>query len=371
MVQMTKTVRRQPRAMLLLAAIVLVAVGCADLERPEGFSVSPEPSVAIGEGQVFDGAEAEESEAPATGTDFVPSPEPGFQAPLLIAAGPSALIGQGVGPAVLIDEPLQQFNLSHLADDLGGNLIMDELGGPISYIQGQAPVEELYDSSGELLGVGHWGGAPRAFILQGGDEIDWLQLVSEQDGNERERKTHIELAAGETLVDFSASRDLQAVITSDDECGDLEFYGPEGTVLSFPAPEDPECTFPGRPAYGSVALSPDAQAVAYTIVTYRDDGSEAATELIVREIVAKEPYIPVRRIGEDLDQISSLTFDGQRVAYITETDGERSIIIVEEGQKDLLVPTGTVNDVRAVQFARLPLNDFTEVPDDPADEEGN
>ncbi len=353
-----------------LVAILILAAGCADLERPEGFSASPQPSVAIGDGLVVDGGEFEESAEPATGSDFVPSPEPGFQAPLLIAAGPSALIAQGSGPAVLVDEPLQPFNLSHLADDLGGNLIMDEIGGPIFYVRSQAPIEQIYDSSGELLGVGHWGGAPRAFVLQGSDEIDWIQLVSEQDGNDRERQTHIELSAGQTLVDFSSSRDLQAVIIGDDECGTLEFYGPEGTVLSLPAPDDPECTFPGRPAYGSVAFSPDAQAVAYTIVTYRDDGSEAATELVVREIVAKEPYIPIRRIGEDLDQISSLTFDGQRIAYIKETEGERSIIIVEEGQDDILIPTGTVNDLRSVQFARLPLNDFADLPEEPTDEEG-
>lgn len=352
-----------------MAAAVLLAAGCADLERPEGFSVSPEPSVAIGEGQVFGDFEDDESEAPATGNDFVPSAAPGFEAPLLIAAGPSSLIAQGDSPAVLIDEPLQGFNLSHLADDLGGNLVIDEVGGPISYVQNQVPIEQLDDSSGELLGIGHWGGAPRAFVLQGSDEIDWIQLVSEQDSNERERSNHIELAAGERLVDFSASRDLQAVITSDDECGALRFYGSEGTVLSLPAPDDPECTFPGRPAYGSVALSPDAQALAYTIVTYRDDGSEAATELVVREIVQKRPYIQ-RRIGEDLDQISSLAFDGQRVAYINETDGERSILVVEDGADDILVDTGAVGDIRSVQFARLALSDITELPEEQTEDEG-
>ncbi len=368
--EMIGTVRRTLSMLLGLTAAALVVAACADLERPEGFSPSPEPSLAIGEGQVFGEDEAARAEAPDLGNDFVPSPEPGFQAPLLIAAGPSALIADGTGPASLIDEPLQQFNLSHVADDLGGNLILDELGGPISYAQSQVAIEQIDDSSGELLGVGHWGGAPRAFVLQGGGEIDWIRLVSEQDGNERERRTHIELSVGETLVDLSASQDLQAVITSDDECGQLRFFGAEGTELSLPAPDDPECTFPGSPAYGSVALSPDAQAVAYTIVTYRDDGSEAATELIVREILSKEPYLPVRRIGEDLDRITSLTFDGQRVAYIKETDGERSIIIIEEGENDILVPTGTVNDLRAVAFARLPLNDFDEVAEESAEDEG-
>lgn len=346
------------RALIVaLTMAMILAAGCAELERPEGFSQSPTTSVAIGEGQVFDGEEQELTAEAEVVDNFVPSPPADYQPQAIVAAFPVSLLAGPTGSTPLAD-PLADVDAARIVDDLGGGLVVEQVGGPVLHYQSEQEPREVAQTGAELLDVGFWGGSPRAFVKVDEDEVDWVQLVSEQESEELERQNHFQLPAGETIVDLSASRDIQAVAVSDDECGTLRFYGDTGTDLALPGPEDPECTFPGRPTYGAVALSPDGGAVAYTIITYRGDGTEAATELVVRELIAEEPFFPRRRIGEDLDRITSLSFDGSRVVYVKESDDDVSVTLltlIGANGRETPIALGDAEQVRSVSFARLPL----------------
>lgn len=351
---------RSPRPTLsaLLAAVVLAVLataGCAELERPEGYSQST-TSLVIGEGQVFDGEEQQAADDIETVDNFVPSPPAGYQPEIMVAAAPAPLLAGPTGSSA-VAESLAEVNARRIVDDLGGGLVVEAVNGPILYYQAEENPREVADAAAKLLDVGFWDGSPRAFIQVADDEVDWVQLVSEQETGELERQNHFQLPAGERVLDLSASRDIQAVVVGDDECGSLRFYGQSGTDLALPGPADPECTFPGRPSYGTVALSPDGSAVAYTIITYRGDGTEAATELVVRELIATEPFFR-RRIGEDLDRVTSLSFDGSRVVYSKESEDGPSVTVlalVAGNGGEIAVGLGETRAVRSVSFARLPL----------------
>jgi hypothetical protein len=340
-----------------LVVAVLVAAGCAELERPEGFSQAPPTSLVIGEGQVFESGDQEQAEEAEAVDNFVPSPPADYQPQVIVAASPTPLLAGPTGSTPLA-EPLAEIDAARIVDDLGGGLVVETVGGPVLYYQSEQEPREVAGPDAELLDVGFWGGSPRAFVKVDDDEVDWIQLVSEQESEELERQNHFQLAPGEIIVDLSASRDIQAVAIGDDECGTLRFYGDTGTDLALPGPEDPECTFPGRPTYGAVALSPDGEAVAYTIISYRGDGTEAATELVVRELLAEDPFFPRRRIGEDLDRITSLSFDGNRVVYAKESGDDVSVTmltLIGGNGRETPIALGDAEEVRSVSFARLPL----------------
>ena len=360
--QRAAAILRKPRSTPMISAAIPAAVvlalavaGCAELERPPSYSGSSDSSLVLGEGQgVIENPEVEAS-ASVTIDDFVPSVD-GYLPEVLIAAGPQALRTTELGlVAQEMTGPIQELSVAAMADDYVGGLVVGELSGPVVYVHGQGELETIDDAGARMLDVGYWGGSPRAFLLVGTNMIDWVQLVSEQEAASRTRQPHLQLAENENVVDFSASRDLQAISIGNEDCGGLRFYGRNGTELDLPSPDDPECTFPGRPTYGTVALSRDGGAVAYTIVSYRADGSEEATELVVRELGSATPSIPRRKIGEDLDRITSLSFENDRVVYVKETGDTSSVIMLDldEGTEQQ-INTGT-DTVRSVSFARNPI----------------
>ena len=337
-----------------LVALVTLTTACAELERPPSYSGSPDSSLVLGEGQGVVENDEEQAES-VTVVDFVPGEE-GYVPEVLIAAGTQALeASANTLVAEEIPGPIQDLAVARMADDYVGGVVVGELSGPVVYVDGQGDPETIDDSGAELLDVGYWEGSPRAFLLVGNNMIDWVQLASEQEAATRTRQPHLSLADNESVVDFSASRDLQAIAIGDEDCGSLRFYGRTGVDLSLPSPEQPECTFPGRPTYGAVALSRDAGAVAYTVVTYRADGLEAATELVVRELGSTVPLVPRRRIGEDLDRITSLSFDSDRVVYVKESGETTSVIVLDlDGTESQVVVEADV--VRSVSFTRNPIN---------------
>lgn len=346
-----RATRHLGRSVALTVALLFVASACAELERPEGYSPSPDSSLVIGEGQaIAENTDEEAALAVAPVDDFVPSVD-GYIPEILIAAEPESMRAERLA-AIPIEGPIQDLAVARIADDLVGGLVVGEVNGPVLYLQDEADPQTIDDAGAELLDVGYWGGSPRAFLLVGDNTIDWVQLVSERESSSRERQNHLVLTEGESVVDFSASRDIQAIAIGDQDCGTLRFYGRNGTDLTLPGPIDPECTFPGRPTYGAVALSPDGGAVAYTIVTYRADGNEAATELVVRELIADQPYYR-RRIGEDLDRVISLAFDGNRAVYVKETGEQESVILLEVPGEEASISIDATA-VRSVSFARNP-----------------
>lgn len=334
-----------------VAVLLAVAVGCAELERPEAYAPSPDSTLVIGEAESASQDVADSSSAAEEVDDFVPSVE-GYVPQILIAAEPQSMRTAGT-VATEIPGIVAELSVATMADDLVGGLVVGQLDGPVIYLQGQNEPETLDEAGAQLLDVGFWGGSPRAFLLVGDNVIDWVQLVSEQDATSRSRQPHLRLADGETVVSFSAQADLQAIVTSDDNCGALRFYNRTGTDLNLTPPVQPDCSFPGRPSYGAVALSPDGAAVAVTIVEYRADGSEEATELQVWELTGGQA-LPPRRIGEGLDRITSLTFDGRRIAFLKESADGSTVTVIDLNNNETPIEV-EAETIRSVSFARNPV----------------
>ena len=333
------------------AAMLLIAVGCTELERPEAYAPSPNSTLVIGEAESASAVIDDSSSAAEEIEDFVPSVE-GYVPQILIAAEPQSMRTAGT-LASEIPGVIADLTVARMADDLVGGLVVGQVDGPVIYLQGQGEPETIDDAGAQLLDVGFWSGSPRAFLLVGDNVIDRVQLVPEQDAASRSRQPHLRLAEGETVVSFSAQADLQVIATSDDNCGTIRFYNRTGADLGLAPPVVPDCTFPGRPSYGAVALSPDGAAVAFTIVEYRADGSEEATELQVWELTGGQALTP-RRIGEGLDRITSLTFDGQRIAFLKESADGSSVTVIDLNNNETLIQV-PAETIRSVSFARNPV----------------
>jgi hypothetical protein len=128
-------------------------------------------------------------------------------------------------------------------------------------------------------------------------------------------------------------------------------------MVDLNGPGLPSCPVPRRPAFGSVALSPDGGVVVYTNVSYREDGIEVATELVARELVTGSEYFRLE-IGGDGDQIVSMSFDGERVAYLRRSvDGTSSVAVVDLAAAGAAQPVDLAegSPSGSVSFARLPL----------------
>lgn len=349
------------RFVAALAALAIVASGCAELEQPEGFSTSSSTSVvprseARTDSQVVVRPGEGDSTEQLAALAAVPTPEDGYVADLIISGGDGILQADQDGQAVTVESPLDEYDVTKAFDDFGGGLVVQDGESSVVYLQTQREPEVLVDQEVTLLDVGYWDGAPRAFVKLGETQIDWIQLVSERDGQARDRQNHINLAEGETVVDFAASRDWQAVIVQDERCGEIRFYNANGDRLDLLNTEPPECTFSGRPAFGAIDISPDGGAVVYTIVTYRDDGTVEATEVVAFELLTSASILG-RKIGEDRDQVSSLTFDGERIAYKKVSQDSESVTILDIGPGGAEVPVEPLADgTQAVSFVRIPLD---------------
>ncbi len=340
--------------MALLAAAFLAAA-CGELVQPEPYA-SPTSTTVIDGVEQETASQVQEQPGLTTQADeFVPTPPDGY-IPTLLVSGERSLLAVEGAQSVAFEGPLADLGATRVVDDLFGGLVIQELNGPIVYRQAQGEPEILDDSGARLLDIGWWDGSPRAFVEAAPGQIDWIQLAQRTAGD-RERQVHLQLAEGEEIVAFSASRSIQAVITSDDRCGHLRFYNSEGQEVDFRGPADPECIFPKRPVFGAVALSPAADAVAYTIVSYRGDGTEAATELVARELRAGSDEFFNLRVGEDLDAVVSLTFDGERAAYLKESGDSQTVTTLPVTVDSVEVPTDLLDAGRiySVSFARIPV----------------
>ncbi len=344
---------RRLRAIAGVAAIAAMAA-CGELTPPEAYSPTTSTTATDGTDIQIDSQVAERSGVDGTVDAFVPTPDPGYVPTLLVSGDPTIVSAEADQSSILVTS-LGDVRVSRAVDDLNGGLVIQEVAGSIVYLPAQGQPELLDDSGGRLLDVGHWDGSPRAFVEVDG-QVEWIRLASTGGDTERERTVHFPLAEGEEIVSFAASRDLQAVIVRNDECGELRFYGAAGEQLDLQGPDEPECTFPGRPAFGAVALSPDGDAVVYTNVLYRGDGTEAATELVSQELIGESTGFVTGEIGEDLDSIISLSYDGDRVAYVKESGDDVTVTLQDlVDRQDVPVDLLGSEQVYSVSFARLPI----------------
>ena len=348
----------------------MVSAACGELTQPAAFAPTTS-STLVADAEQETSPEVEEVPGLATGVDeFVPSPAASY-IPSLLISGPTAvfsvddggLVDDGAteddGVSAALTGPLADLQTTRVVDDLGGGLVSQEVTGEIIYRPSQGAEEILSpaEAGDVLLDVGFWDGSPRALVQVGERQVDWIQLITERPGAERERQIHIELAEDEEIVALSASRDLQAVIVQDRACGELRFFDSEGRLIPLEGPEPPPCELNGFPVYGAVALSHDGGAVAYTLVSYRGDTTEAGTDLVARELIAGSEAFFGRRIGEAGDSIASLAFDGQRTAYLRNSDVAQSVTLLNlvDGA-ELPVDLTEVGEASSVSFARIPVS---------------
>lgn len=348
--------RPAARTLGLLTMVAALVAGCGELSQPAAYSPTTSSTVPTEPERESDDVTTAPVEPTEAAEEFVPTAEPGYVPSLLVSSDQPVFAVDGL-ESLPLGGALADLEATRLFDDLVGGVVVQQLDGSIVYRQSQGQSELLDPGGNRLLDVGFWDGSPRAFVQSAPGRVDWIRLVADQPG-QFERRTHVELAEGEEIVAFSASGDLQAVVVQDDGCGEMRFYGSDGEPLALRGPPPPPCTFPGRPSFGAVALSPDGGAVAYTIVTYRDDGTEQVTDLAARELLADNGPFASRRIGEDLDIVTSLTFDGERVAYVRSSVDGSSVTLLDltPGSSELAVDLLAAQQVTSVAFTRVPLD---------------
>jgi hypothetical protein len=242
-------------------------------------------------------------------------------------------------------------------DDFLGGLVVQEAAagaapgrGSVIWLRAEGGDPVVVDEDGgELLDVGYVDGSPTAVVLADEDQVDRIRLVDD------ERTAVLSLGEEEELLDLSASGSLHAVVIRNDRCGDLRFYAADGIEIDLNGPGEPNCIVPRRPGYGAVALSPGGGAIAYTEVSYRDDGIEVMTELVARELSTGVEYYR-GKIGEDGERITALSFDGDRVAYLRKSEGDTSAAVLDlRTEQEVPIDLSGLVGVDSVSFARLPL----------------
>lgn len=341
---------------LVLALVsAAVAVGCGEIPEPEGFAAASSTTTDEGGGVVLGVGEDGGGEAagPTPTTAFVPSPPEGYVPQVLMAADGQVLTSDLVETG-RVPGPVAQEQAIRVIDDLLGGLVVERMppSTEIVWIPQVGDPETIEGGGARLLDVGYVAGTPVAIVLADDEkQVEGIRLV------DLEQTSIVDLADDEDLLSLSASGGLIALVVGNDQCGDLRFYDSEGDELGLDGPGEPDCIVPRRPAYGAVALSPDGGALAYTLVSYRDDGIEAATEILVRDLISGVNYF-TRKIGEDGDSIRSLSFDGDRVVYVREAVGVNSVTVLEIGGAETETPVDVgTSSVADASFARLPLAD--------------
>jgi len=312
------------RARLAVLAAASVLVACGSIPEPESF----QPTTSALAGQVDSGSATPDGQtgglgAPAGPAAVDPVAAAGFQPPLpegyvaqsLVATDQGVLAGDS-GGLLALPPPLATFHAARVVDDLVGGLVAQAADpqpgtrGDIVWLPAERGQPTLIDGTGStLLDTGYADGTPWAVVAHPSGEVARIRLV---DLTESPLFT---LDHDEQLLALSAAGVVHAVAVSDAECGQIRFHGPDGGLVDLPAPAVPTCEVPRRPAFGAVALSADGRELAYTMITYRDDGIEATTEVLVRDLATGTDLVR-RTVGRDGEQITSLGYDNRRVLYL-------------------------------------------------------
>lgn len=347
-------IRRSASGVLLASALFVAS--CGEIVEPEGFAIdvsTPLVSTNAAEG-VPDRVAEEQAPGVTTTTNFVPR-TPNYVPEVLISADEVVLAAAG-GQVRSLEGLFADLGTSRAVDDMLGGLVVQRAGGPagpgeVIWLPAQATEPTVIDDSGaQLLDVGYVDGSPSAFVLVDERVVDRIRLADD------ERISVVTLGEGEDMLGLSASGGLYAIVVSNERCGDLQFYNADGRLIDLNGPGEPDCIVPRRPAYGAVALSPDLGAVAYTMVRYRDDGIEVSTDLMVRDLGTGIDYIE-RSIGEEGDQITALSFDGERVAYLKTSAEGRSVKLIQLSPEELegAIDLPDAGTIESVSFTRNPL----------------
>ncbi len=335
-----------------LFTVLLLLASCADIGEPE---LGADPGLAVttapGEGPDEDDEQPDGAEVAPSIRDFAPPRPEGYVPSVVVGASSGVLVYDEESGIVRLADPVGSIAVNKLVDDYFGGLVIQQGANQIQWLDAQGDEAIILDDAGGvLLDVGFLDatGAVHALIAVDGTSVDTVSLSPNL-----ERAEFLTLDEGQALLDLAASNGLHAVVIADESCGDLVFFNSTGSKVDLGGPGRPACVVARRPAYGAVALSPDRSKVIYTELTYRSDGVVAMTRIIARDL-ASEAELFNLQVGEAGEQISNLSFDGQRLAYIRKgPDGARVEILDPSSGEP-----ASVLDVRsplALTFARQRL----------------
>ncbi len=335
------------RALVSSLAAALCLTGCAEIGQPylgEGVSATS-TTIATDDPELR--VEKEVVSADVSAVFSPPRPE-GFVSPVLASLG-TRVVAVDKGLITDLGDRFPGAEVERVVDDYLGGLVAQLEGNMIQWLPADSAAPTLVSqANGSLLDAGFVDDtlAVQVFLeVPGG--IDRVKLV---DG-EREPFTRFE--EGRSVVAFSSSNGIQAVALGDDACGTLAFFNTSGQRVDLGGPDDPECPVARRPNFGAVALSPGGDVVAYTEISYREDGLPASTMLTVLELASGRVLLS-EPVGSPGEQIESLAFDGRRVVFLRTGEVGRQVGLVDVVDQSETVIAG-LDGVRDVGFARLPL----------------
>lgn len=346
----------------LAVTALLVVAGCAEIGEPVIGSLpvsDSAPETILPAGANPDGSTATTSPQPP------PARPPGFVPPLLIATESGVVIIRDGGVPELLDltpptpepdpeedpeaDPPPDLGSPRLVtDDFFRGLVVQFDSATVQWFQAEGGDSRTINlNEGRLLEVSFFDGTTEA-IMAVGPQIDRVRLVDTQ------RLPLLTLMNGDELLDLSAGGGLYASVIANSECGQLLFLNAVGEEVLISRPPVPTCESSRRPLYGSVALSEDGGAVAYTEVTYRADGVEAETKLVVIDLAAGAVALS-KIVGESGDRITGLSFDGQRVAMVREAANSEIQVLIVSDAETITPDLSEFGQPAAATWARIPV----------------
>ena len=280
------------------------------------------------------------------------------EARAIVATDQGVLTGD-TAALLALPPPLATYRAARVVDDLLGGVVAQaadprpDTRGDIVWLPAERVQPTLVDGTGStLLDTGYAEGTPWAVVSRSSGEVVRIRLA------DLTATPLLTLDHDEQLLSLSAAGAVHAIAVSDADCGQIRFHGADGALVDLPAPAAPICEVPRRPTFGAVALSADGRQLAYTMITYRDDGIEAATEVLVRDLATGTDLVR-RTVGQEGERITSLAYDNRRVVYLRQPrDGgpptPELLDLAGEGRTSALpLPSAAV--VSSVSFARQSL----------------
>ncbi len=352
---------------VFLAAVAGFAAACAPIGDPDlGAGTGTETTVVADADAENDGASPEESVELDDGVVadqaplqvFSPPRPQGYVPSLLVIAQEDISIldssETGFGEQVDLDVGLGGAAVT-VVDDFFGGLVVQQVADDetpaVVWLRADGSAATPIATGGErLLDVGFIDSTIQAHALIESTP----QLVERVPLGEGERAVLVQLDESQTIIDLSASEGLFAISVADSNCGALIFVDSSGTDVPVGGPGTPPCAVGRRPAYGAIALSPDATRIAYTTRTYRSDGVVATTDLIVQEL-GTDVVLFDRMIGGAGENVDDLSFDGLRLVF-TRQQAELTQVVElttdAEGEERLVAVSA---EPSSVVFARQPI----------------
>ncbi len=344
---------------------LLLVGGCAPVGDPE---IGSPPATAAETAETIPDDGTSQNGSTATTIAQLPPARPlGFVPSLVVATDAGVVLIPDGEPPRLLDlapptplaepdeepdpeaEPELDLGAPRLViDDFFRGVVVQFESGTVQWFQAEGgDARTINLNNGRLLDVGFFDGTTEAIVAVG-TQIDRVRLVDTQ------RLPLLTMRTGDQLLDLSAGGGLYAGAIANDECGQLLFVNGVGEEVLVARPTVPTCQSVRRPLYGSVALSEDGGAVAYTEVSYRADGVEAQTKLVVVDLAAGAVALS-KIVGESGDRITGLSFDGQRVAMMREAaNAEIEVLIVSDAET--ITPDLTAfGQPVAATWARIPV----------------